>query len=121
MIIRRLRGDEWDRLEPIFSREFKELPPDAKTSCVIVAEESGCIVGVLCCQLMLHAEPLWVAEEHRKGTTVMKMVKRACEVLHDANYCLASVTSTRMMAFLERLGFVRRGVTYTWLRKEQHG
>lgn len=120
MVVRRLTKDEWSRLDPVFLAQFNEMPPDRRVAAVYIAEEKGDIKGMLCLQMILHAEPLWV----KPGTNwaVRPLIKALERDFPDMDYCFAHIKEDRVASFAERLGMkLMPWKIYRWLRKEQTG
>jgi hypothetical protein len=69
MTYRKLEKDEWYRLKPIFEVEEWPLPSQDLATVVIAEDEDGRIHGLLCLQVQLHCEPLWIREESRGRVT----------------------------------------------------
>lgn len=64
-----LPESEWHKLEAIFD-EYGSQPPAKGLGKIAIAEDNGQIVGFVVLQLVLHAEPLWIREDHRQTDTV---------------------------------------------------
>lgn len=71
---RMLRPDEWPKVEPIFIEHGgPQSLPCPEASAILVAEEQGGIVGFLVIQPVVHAEPVWVREDHRGNGIARKL------------------------------------------------
>lgn len=69
MTYRKLGKDEWYRLKPIFDIEEWPMPSRDLATVVIAEDENGRIHGLLCLQVQLHAEPLWIRPESKGAVT----------------------------------------------------
>lgn len=106
LVVERLAISEWEKLTPIFHREFQTDPPSPTSSMVIVAKEcdTGRVVGLLAVQPIVHAEPLWVAEEYRGRHITEAMIKKAKSILKETREVMVYTTSERVGKLLTRLG-----------------
>lgn len=64
MEIRFLEPDEWYLIESLFERQGAPVP-DPKWAKVLVAIDGGKVVGTICMQLVLHAEPIIVDRKYQ--------------------------------------------------------
>ena len=69
MTYRKLEKDEWYRLKPIFEVEEWPMPAADLATVVIAEDEDARIHGLLCLQIQLHAEPLWIRPESKGAVT----------------------------------------------------
>lgn len=111
MITRILPPDEWHRLAGT------DMAPNLSPhTCVVVVEDRERIIGCWAFVLCLHAEDLWIADDHRqKGAVARRLLKGAAAVAADTgvqSVCVG-VADPDVAAFVTRLGgSVLDGVPY---------
>ena len=106
MTIRRLGPDEYDKLHACdWLRPDRR--PQPETSVVYVAEESGELQGFVVAQLVLCAEPIWVAPKKRGGTVALDLYRELEKELRTLSLrgIVTHATNKIWMSVLERLGF----------------
>lgn len=104
MTYRRLGISEWDRIVPIFEREFREPPPRPTNGIVVVAEtDSGEIVGLATVQMVAHIEPVWVKSTWRGRWVLQRLVKEMYSIIPTLDFVFAFVSTTRMCMLLRAM------------------
>lgn len=88
--VRFLEPEEWPRLASMFETQNAPMP-DPHWSKVLVAEVADEIVGVICIQLVVHAEPIMVKREWQ-GTRVARDLSAAADGYLAATGCAGAYT-----------------------------
>lgn len=74
---RLIKPDEWPRIAPIFEQEKGKMPClDASRAAIL--EKGSEIIGFWAVQLVPHAGPLWIREDHR-GQGLWRDLHKALE------------------------------------------
>lgn len=121
MTTRELPREEWHRLDGTELAPFVAgLPASVLT--VLVVEQDGAIVGCWGLVVSLHAEGLWIAPEHRRGTAVGRRLllgMRHAVANAGAQGVLTGAASDEVVSLLEHVKAERLPyVPYFWSMKE---
>jgi hypothetical protein len=106
MTTRLLPTDEWARLAGTeLETVWPHLPDTARV--IVVENEAGAIVGCWALFTSVHAEGVWIAPEHRKGSVVARRLlvgmKRQLEDM-DATAFMTGAVSDDVRHIIQALG-----------------
>ena len=110
MITRLLPQDEWHRLAHTeVGREWSTIP--TSTRVIVVEDDASAIVGAWLVLPIVHVECLWIAEPHRKHTSVARRLWTAMRALVRAEFQAHAVATAavadEVRALLRRAGGVQ--------------
>jgi hypothetical protein len=114
---RMLPLEEWDKLEPLYTKLFPDVPFPANPtgSAVQVAELDGKIVAFWFMHLCAHAEPVGVDPIDGKGVNLLTMLDNLNKAFRETpgmEYYITAADS-RIGDILEKLEFKPRGVLFS--------